>query len=67
MGCVLSSILTTNFEELSPSIGKVQLVDSLAHLGKLKELEFEGSDLYCDEFTLDPILIQTFKENFGNN
>lgn len=64
-GCVLSSLLSAQFENLKPTVGLVQLDASLQHHQKLHQLEFEAVDLHCDTYTLDRAAIRRFRHQLG--
>ncbi|MBN1982877.1 MAG: AMP-binding protein, partial [Chitinivibrionales bacterium] len=49
-GCVVSSLLSVRFPELTPTIGLIDIDDSIQHYLKLKTLGFKGAELHCWDF-----------------
>jgi len=66
-GCVLSGLLTAQFENLKPTVGLVQSDAAMQHYEKLHQLGFEAADLHCDTYTLADAAIQHFRRRFGND
>lgn len=64
-GCVFSSLLATNYQDISLIIGEVELNDCVQHYQKLIHLGFEAAELHCEDFILDHQLIKSFTEKFG--
>jgi hypothetical protein len=66
-GCVFSSLLSTRFEDLKPTIGLVDVDASARHYERLTELGFRAADLHCENYALPEALIRCFRENFGGS
>jgi amino acid adenylation domain-containing protein/non-ribosomal peptide synthase protein (TIGR01720 family) len=63
MGCVFSSILTARFKDVPLSIGLPVLENLIPTFHKLKELGFEGTDLWCNDYFLDAEKINLFRSS----
>ncbi|EAZ91769.1 non-ribosomal peptide synthetase [Crocosphaera chwakensis] len=63
-GCVFSSLLSTRFEQLKPTLGLVDLDTSLQHYKVLKDLNFRAADLSCENYQLSTQLIDRFQQQF---
>lgn len=64
-GCILAGLLAARFDNLVPTVGPVSVVESVQHYYKLKALGFEAADLHSDQYTLEPHLIDGFRQRFG--
>ncbi len=64
-GCILSSLLTTKFREISPTIGAVKCNDSVKHYHILKNNHFSGATLHCDDFVIPQQKVDLFRKLFG--
>ncbi len=64
-GCILAGLLAARFDNLAPTVGPVTVVESVQHYYKLKALGFEAADLHSDLYTLEPRLIENFRQRFG--
>jgi len=60
-GCVLSSLLSTRFPDLGPTIGEVTLADSRRHYERLQALGFRGAPLHCEGFSLPAESVARFR------
>ena len=58
-------MLAARFDNLVPTVGPVSVVESVQHYYKLKALGFEAADLHSDQYTLEPHLIDGFRQRFG--
>ncbi len=65
-GCVLSSLLSSRFEKIEPTVGIYEGQKSLLHYQTLTELKFDAADLHCGEYALDESSIQNFRRRFGS-
>ena len=64
-GCVLSSLLTTTFSKINPTVGLVETSDCLQHYNLLKQLAIRAADLHCEEVVLPKEAIRNFRERYG--
>jgi hypothetical protein len=64
-GCIISSLLTTRFANLPPTVGLVEPATAVAHYEKLTELGFDAAPLHCESVVLDPETIAAFRIRFG--
>lgn len=64
-GCVLSSLLSTRFADLPPTIGEVDPDVSVRHYERLRALGYDGADLHCEGFALAPESVARFREHAG--
>lgn len=64
-GCILAGLLAARFDNLTPTVGPVTVVESVQHYYKLKALGFDAADLHSDQYTLEPHLIERFRQRFG--
>ncbi len=60
-GCVFSGLLSSQFEEIRPTVGAVDVESLSRNFAKLDELRFEGADLHCDGYVLDRERIRRFQ------
>ncbi|NEP86223.1 MAG: amino acid adenylation domain-containing protein [Okeania sp. SIO2C2] len=65
MGCVFSSLLSSEFEQLEPTVGICDGEESQLHYQILQELEFEAGDLHCEHYVLPAKSIANFRQRFG--
>ncbi|WP_353769880.1 condensation domain-containing protein [Okeania sp. SIO1F9] len=65
MGCVFSSLLSSQFEQLEPTVGICDGEQSQLHYQILQELEFEAGDLHCEHYVLPAKSIANFRQRFG--
>ena len=65
MGCAFSSLLSSQFEQLQPTVGFVDGQHSQLHDQALQELGFEAGDLHCGEYVLSKESIVNFRQCFG--
>ncbi|MDF5733215.1 MAG: condensation domain-containing protein, partial [Rhizonema sp. PD38] len=49
-GCVFSSLLSSSFDDLKPTLGFVEGSTSLEHYEVLVQLGFQGADLHCEKY-----------------
>ncbi|MBO1049480.1 MAG: amino acid adenylation domain-containing protein [Dolichospermum sp. DEX182a] len=66
-GCIFSSLLSSCFEELKPTLGSVDVNTSLQHYEVLTKLGFEAADLHCEDYVLPKESIQKYAYRFGMN
>ncbi len=65
-GCVFSSLLSSCFENLEPTIGTFDWNTSFKHYELLGNLRFLSADLHCGDYVLPEKLISNFRHRFGN-
>jgi len=65
-GCVFSSVLSSSFENLKPTVGFVQLNDSVKYYETLISLGFQAADLHCENYVLPDEAISHFRGRFGH-
>ncbi|NEO38504.1 MAG: amino acid adenylation domain-containing protein [Moorea sp. SIOASIH] len=65
MGCAFSGLLSSQFEQLEPTVGICDGEQSQLHYQILQELEFEAGDLHCEQYVLPPTSIANFRHRFG--
>ncbi len=61
MGCVLSSLLSSCFDHLEPTIGLLNVETCVQHYQGLEQLGFQASDLHCEHYNL-PINLADFRQ-----
>ena len=59
--CILSGLLTSQFKELKPTVGRAEAADSALHYDRLRELGFSAPELWCDRTTLPQSLVTRFR------
>ncbi len=64
-GCVLSSLLSSRFEHLEPTVGLIDGDTSLRHYETLVQLGFGAADLHCDDYVLAEESVGNFRRRFG--
>jgi len=64
-GCILSSLLTARFAQISPTLGYVDAATCQQHFVVLDELGFQGARLHCDYYVLPEPIIAAFRQRFG--
>jgi amino acid adenylation domain-containing protein/thioester reductase-like protein len=64
-GCIVSSMLSTRFPELPPTVGLVDAPAAVAHYEKLTELGFDAAPLHCEGVVLGGETIAAFRSRFG--
>ncbi|WP_426558532.1 amino acid adenylation domain-containing protein [Dapis sp. BLCC M172] len=67
MGCVFSSLLSSQFEQLEPTVGICDGEQSELHYQILQELKFEAGDLHCEHYVLPAKSIANFRQRFGKD
>ncbi|NEO73876.1 amino acid adenylation domain-containing protein, partial [Moorena sp. SIO3H5] len=67
MGCAFSGLLSSQFEQLEPTVGICDGEQSQLHYQILEELEFEAGDLHCEEYVLPEKSIANFRQRFGKD
>ncbi|WAN70078.1 amino acid adenylation domain-containing protein [Moorena producens JHB] len=65
MGCAFSGLLSSQFEQLEPTVGICDGEESQLHYQILQELEFEAGDLHCEHYVLPAKSIANFRQRFG--
>jgi len=65
MGCVFSSVIS-KVENLKPTIGLVQLNDSVKHYETLISMGFQAGKLHCEDYVLPLDAISHFRGRFGH-
>lgn len=65
-GCVFSSLLSSSFENCKPTVGFVQLNESVKNYETLISLGFQAADLHCENYVLSENAISKFRERFGH-
>lgn len=66
-GCVFSSLLSSCFENLKPTVGVLDWRTSVDHYEFLSKLGFQAADLHCKDYTLPEESIRNFRQRFGNS
>jgi amino acid adenylation domain-containing protein len=66
-GCVFSSLLSSYFEHLKPTVGALDWRTSVQHYEVLDQLEFQAADLHCGDYRLPEESIRNFRQRFGNS
>lgn len=64
MGCVFSGVLSS-VAGLKPTVGHVQLDDSVEHYETLIAMGFQAASLHCEDYVLPDETISHFREHFG--
>jgi predicted amino acid dehydrogenase/acyl carrier protein len=64
-GCVFSSVLSS-LENLNPTVGLVQLNESVKHYETLISMGFQAADLHCENYVLPDEAIEHFRKRFGH-
>ena len=64
-GCIISSLLSTRFAHLPPTIGLVDSATAVAHYEKLTELGFDAAPPHCESVVLEAETIAAFRAHFG--
>ena len=67
MGCTLSGLLSSRFQQLQPTIGLVDYRTSYQHYAVLRQLEFEAARLQCDDYILAQDRQYSFQLQFGSS
>lgn len=67
MGCVFSSLLSSCFENLKPTVGVFDWRISVQHYEVLEQLDFQAADLHCGDYRLPEESIRNFRQRFGNS
>jgi predicted amino acid dehydrogenase len=52
MGCVLSSLLSTRFDYMKPTVGFLNVETCVQHYQGLEQLGFQAADLHCEGYVL---------------
>jgi len=65
MGCVLSSLLSSRWGQLPPTIGPVAPDQALAYYQTIQQLGVQAAPLHLDGYALPPALITQFRQRFG--
>jgi hypothetical protein len=64
-GCVLSGLLSSRFQDLVPTIGRVDDSSCLQHYQRLRQLGFQAAELHCRDFVLPQDSIRNFRRRFA--
>jgi len=64
-GCIFSSLLSSLDENLKPTVGLVQLSESVEHYKTLISKGFQAADLHCENYVLSEEVIKHFRERFS--
>jgi len=67
MGCAFSGLLSSQFEQLEPTVGICDGEESELHYQILEELEFEAGDIHCENYVLPEKSIANFRQRFGKD
>ncbi|WP_293092302.1 non-ribosomal peptide synthetase [Moorena sp. SIOASIH] len=57
-GCVMSSLLSSRFDDMEPTVGLLNVETSVQHYQGLEKLGFEAADLHCDGYVLQSISLR---------
>lgn len=63
-GCILSGLLSTRFDTILPTSGRVSISDCISNHKLLSELGFKASDLHIERYRLNRDAVSTFRERF---
>jgi thioesterase domain-containing protein len=66
-GCVLSSLLSSRFDDLAPTLGFVDDDVALRHLDRLRELRFQSAKLHCGGYTISSASVRSFRRRFSRD
>jgi predicted amino acid dehydrogenase/acyl carrier protein len=66
MGCTFSSLLSTCFEKLKPTLGIADVDACTLHYQTLKKLGISGASLHCEAYQLTPEAILRFRHYFSH-
>jgi predicted amino acid dehydrogenase len=64
-GCVLSSLFSSRFADLNPTVGLVDVGSCFQHYDRLGQLGFRAADLHCEGYVLPETSIGNFRQRFG--
>jgi acyl transferase domain-containing protein/acyl-CoA synthetase (AMP-forming)/AMP-acid ligase II/acyl carrier protein len=64
-GCILSSLLSFDSQELKPTVGLVDVANSVRHYETLGKLGFQAADLHCEDYVLVAEAVSEFRRRFG--
>jgi amino acid adenylation domain-containing protein/thioester reductase-like protein len=64
-GCIVSSLLSTRYPKLPPTLGLVDGPTSHAHFEMLTELGFDAAPPHCEGSIIEPAAIAAFRARFG--
>ncbi|MCT7967810.1 amino acid adenylation domain-containing protein [Laspinema sp. D1] len=53
MGCVMSSLLSSRFDDMKPTVGLPTLENCVQHYQGLERLGFQAADLHCEGYVLE--------------
>ncbi|MEG3973726.1 amino acid adenylation domain-containing protein [Microcoleus sp. herbarium8] len=53
MGCVMSSLLSSRFDDMKPTVGLPNLENCVHHYQGLERLGFQAADLHCEGYVLE--------------
>ncbi|PSB51012.1 non-ribosomal peptide synthetase [filamentous cyanobacterium Phorm 6] len=53
MGCVMSSLLSSRFDNIQPTVGLPNLETCVQHYQGLEQLGFQAADLHCEGYVLE--------------
>jgi len=53
MGCVMSSLLSSRFDDMQPTVGLLDLKTCVQHYQGLERLGFQAADLHCEGYVLE--------------
>jgi hypothetical protein len=66
-GCVFSSLLSSRYDELEPTVGLAGEVEALLHYERLVTLGFRAAALHCEGLVLPQTQIRNFHRRFGGD
>ncbi len=64
-GCVLSSLLSSRFRELNPTVGFVDENSCFQHYEVICTLGFQAADPHCGSYVLPGESVRNFRRRFG--
>jgi hypothetical protein len=67
MGCTLSGLLSSRFQQLQPTIGLVDHRTSYQHYAVLRQLGLKAARLQCDDYVLAQDRQYSFQLQFGSS
>jgi hypothetical protein len=64
-GCILSSLLSSHFEDFEPTVGLVDERTCRQHFQELGRLGFQAAGLHCEGYVLAEESIRNFRHRFA--
>lgn len=64
-GCIFSSLLSSLFKQLKPTVGLVEESQSVLYYKTLESLNFQAANLHCENYMLATDTITNFRNQFS--